>query len=110
MNSIVRNLEIYNLTAIGDTFTIDLSKRLSEMFTDITIKHIGDNRKYLKNDVKVMISDHMNSILWCSSHYIWRPLFAIKHLSENDVGNIIQYALRKYYNISEYEAAESFAF
>lgn len=104
MNSIVRNLEIYDMVGVGNPSTIELHKWINDTFENLTISEQDyDILLYSKNNIKLIAQDNKNKYLFINNAAIW-SVFKTKFIfDDTQIIDIIQNIMFKKYTLKDYK-------
>jgi hypothetical protein len=101
--SIVRDLEIYNITGIGNKETIDLNQWIINTFSNLNItKQEDSNILYTRGNTKLVvlnIKDQEMSIDYNSIWFILERQYNIRYMN---IKEITKYVMFKYYKVFNY--------
>lgn len=103
MNSIIRKLEIYELSGFASSSTIKLNNWIINMFTDLTIAKQEDGTLlYLKGTHQLILQNLKHKKLYVSYTKIW-DIFETKYsLDYEQIQETIKYLMFKYYKLKNY--------
>jgi hypothetical protein len=97
---IIRNLEIYNITGIGNKKTVTLYKWINAMFSDLTVTmQENGNLLYSKNDIKLIIIEVNDKKIWFNYDMIWSYIKDHYKLNHKSIQKLTSYIMFRHYNL-----------
>lgn len=104
MNSLVRNLDIYDIIGIGDSITIELYNMLNKRFSNLStcLSQDGTVLNYLYNNAVFMNLDLVNNLLYVTYFEDWAMFDDTYEIYQRQTHEVIKYFMRKYYNNKQY--------